>query len=423
MRKNGFSCPWNWQQIVTWIIFFLNILFFYLFTLTFLTEQDKIYHCTIFGLSASLVFITGYIASSIDPSDNLFKQELFKREEAQHKNKKYILEISKNFDFCVICCSNINNDSKHCRICNRCVDKFDHHCNWLNNCIGEANYLYFLILLWIVFLDLAYNIGIFTYSVFLFMNKTEKEDKIMQEWADKINISLKACAIITIIIEFIDLIIIFNVIYLICIHIWLRCKGLTTYEYIVKYLVDKDSQIGSEIEKKNDLSENSELKLKQDEKIFKKKGKNKILPENLLEKIKKIEKDNGYNENGMNVYNKYDKIVIEEKDYKNKIFKPIIDEIYHFERKKNKVKDIINLNGKEGPEFMEFNCFDENKKTNIFVSKITKNYGNSQNIDLNNVNLTDNNNISNLNYIFVTPRVARQNSSKDLNCSTFVKEK
>nr|CAB3496710.1 unnamed protein product [Digitaria exilis] len=38
-------------------------------------------------------------------------------------------------------------NSKHCRVCDKCVDGFDHHCRWLNNCIGKRNYKGFFVLM------------------------------------------------------------------------------------------------------------------------------------------------------------------------------------------------------------------------------------------------------------------------------------
>jgi len=50
--------------------------------------------------------------------------------------------------FCSICQVTVRLDSKHCWECNKCVANFDHHCPWLNNCIGALNYASFFVSVW-----------------------------------------------------------------------------------------------------------------------------------------------------------------------------------------------------------------------------------------------------------------------------------
>ena len=93
-----------------------------------------------------IILIFGFLSTYIDPSDPLLKKEIMKKNKIQRKKEHYILEISRNFPFCLICCSNIHSTSKHCKRCNKCIKNFDHHCNWLNNCVGKYNYGYFYLL-------------------------------------------------------------------------------------------------------------------------------------------------------------------------------------------------------------------------------------------------------------------------------------
>jgi palmitoyltransferase ZDHHC1/11 len=332
MKKNGFSCPLHWQQILTWVVFSLNILFFYIFTENLIISEDRQTIFLIFGLFALLVFLLGFMATYKDPSDKILKQEIKKREKLEKEQGQYVLEISKKYDFCVICCSNIDSSSKHCKVCNRCVDNFDHHCNWLNNCIGDQNYCYFFTLLITVFFYSSYNTVI---MILAFANYTSRNDDEMKNFSDlssKFGVSPLACAIISLIMASLNLIIIVNISYLIIIHTWLRCQGLTTYEYIIKYLSNDEP-----IDKKNsnDFSENVVLKINQNSKNFntlttKKKGRNKVLPDDLIEKIKNI----GHHK--IDLMDNPDKIIINEKDYNNKIFKPIVDDIYCSQIKKDK---------------------------------------------------------------------------------------
>jgi hypothetical protein len=319
MKRNGFSCPPHWQQITTWILYTLNNTFFFIFTSKLLVNDDRLIIIIIYILLSVIVFIVGLVSTILDPSDRLLKNEIKRREQAEKENRKYVLEISKKFDFCVICCSNINSNSKHCKECNRCVDNFDHHCNWLNNCIGDINYKAFFTLLIVVLIDLVYSICIFIYAIVIYAQRTVEQDTAIQEYCKAIAIEPLSCPIISGILAGLDLILSVNVIYLISVHLWLRCKGLTTYEYIVKYLM-KDK----EEEKKIDFSENIMLRMGN------KKGRNKMMPDDLLDRINKIDMS-------IKIHNNSDKILIEDKDYNDKIFKPIVDDIY-FERKFPNIK-------------------------------------------------------------------------------------
>jgi hypothetical protein len=279
--------------------------------------NDRTIIIIIFSWLSVIVLIVAVVATTLDPSDRILKLELKKREQAEKEGRKYVLEISKKFDFCVICCSNINSNSKHCKECNRCVDNFDHHCNWLNNCVGDTNYKAFFTLLIVVLIDLIYNICIFIYAIVIYAQRTEEQDLAIQEDCRGIGIEPLSCPIISGILAFVDLVLSINVIYLISVHIWLRCKGLTTYEYIVKYLMKDDKAESQKI----DISENIMLKMSGG-----KKGRNKIMPDDLLDRIGRIENMS------IKIHNNGDKILIDDKDYNDKIFKPIVDDIY-FEKK------------------------------------------------------------------------------------------
>jgi hypothetical protein len=319
MKRNGFSCPPHWQQITTWILFTLNNSFFFIFTTVLLVNDNRLIIIIIFAVLSLLVIIIAVVSTSLDPSDSILKNEIIKRETAERENKKYVLEISKKFDFCVICCSNINSNSKHCKECNRCVENFDHHCNWLNNCIGENNYRYFFTLLITVLLDLFYSIGVYIYGIVVYINRTpEQEDNIIMT-CSSLGIDPIVCPIISGILAFIDLIISINITYLISVHLWLRCQGLTTYEYIVKHILKEEEK------KAFDQSEGIVLKLPQ-------KGRNRLMPDDLLDRINKI--------GDVKLQNNSDKILIDEKDFNEKIFKPIVDDIY-LKRPSEEIVDII----------------------------------------------------------------------------------
>lgn len=120
--------------------------------------------------------------------------------------------------FCTACCSKVTGpNTKHCMKCNRCTAGFDHHCKFVNNCVGIKNYSIFALLL--LFLEIYEFFNIIICFCYL---------KIQD-----FNIGSKNFFVILVIARAI-LIIWFNG-YLIGFHIFLKIKGISTYEYIVEY--------------------------------------------------------------------------------------------------------------------------------------------------------------------------------------------
>ena len=145
-KTNGFYFPLEFQQIFTWLLLIFNSIYFYYFLLNELTKnyskEIKIFIIIIHSFLLSLTLLFGFLSTYIDPSDSLLKKEIRKKNQLQKEGKHYLLEISRKYPFCLICCSNIYSTSKHCKKCNKCIENFDHHCNWLNNCVGKYNYGY-----------------------------------------------------------------------------------------------------------------------------------------------------------------------------------------------------------------------------------------------------------------------------------------
>ena len=118
--------------------------------------------------------------------------------------------------FCDICRSYVQIKSRHCKLCGRCVEDFDHHCMWINNCIGKKNYLSFVFMITFTFCSMVlYVAAIAVLWVEQLWDKYLAEMVVL--WVSGL--------IITVFV-----VLIFN---LILLHIYLKCKGMTTFELIV----------------------------------------------------------------------------------------------------------------------------------------------------------------------------------------------
>lgn len=95
------------------------------------------------------------------------------------------------------------------------MDGFDHHCDWLDNCIGRANYRLFNALILLVEL---FTLELIASEVFAFEKWGDYEDHL--------NFSIIAFSLL------INFGIACFTLVLILFHVYLRSRGLTTYEFI-----------------------------------------------------------------------------------------------------------------------------------------------------------------------------------------------
>lgn len=307
-KINGFSFPLEYQQILTWILIALNSYIFYSIVSNEITryypKEIKIFILIIHSFLLIIILFFGFLSTYIDPSDPLLKKEMNKKKKIKRNKEHYILEISRNFPFCLICCSNIHSTSKHCKKCNKCIKNFDHHCNWLNNCVGKYNYDFFYLLVFLIICYCLIN-SICGFHLFFKANKKRK----------------KNYKLILIIIEsLVNFIILLNFLFLFVYHSYFIFKGITTYEYILQKEKkdntesnsDKNSFSVDEINKnlttfqksknninnlKNKIPNSDERKKKEEKEEFQ--SKNDVLEKsdeiNFLNKNKEILSYNNYN--------------------------------------------------------------------------------------------------------------------------------
>ena len=116
--------------------------------------------------------------------------------------------------------------AKHCGKCNKCISGFDHHWFWLNNCIGEKNYkTFFKLLIALISQNLIFWFTIVINMIF----NTDWDDNVK----DVLRIKSKTTLIIiNCVMVLLNLIELFVAGKLILFHIYIKWKGISTFEYI-----------------------------------------------------------------------------------------------------------------------------------------------------------------------------------------------
>lgn len=145
--------------------------------------------------------------------------------------------------FCFLCNSPVTGlKTKHCMKCNRCTLTFDHHCQFVNNCVGRLNYTVFFKLMISVELIEIFNIVIISYTF-----STSAFTLCAKHTTLIINLirSVFFWVLIT---------------HLICFHLFLRYKKLTTLEFINRKRVITSSRIVSTGADMKNIEETNETK-------------------------------------------------------------------------------------------------------------------------------------------------------------------
>jgi palmitoyltransferase len=198
VKKNGFSTPLHTYQILSWALTLFDII---IISILYQKLHQFIPYCILYYLLQSVVIILTIYLTASDPTDI---------SQSQNSNND-----DPNVLYCSVCVKNVYKTSKHCGYCNRCVENFDHHCKILNNCIGKSNYRAFI---WLIVGAMLLNVVVLAYSLEVLRCFRGKS---------RVLVGFSGCLVVKS-----SGIVIFNG-YLIGLHMFLKRKKMTTYEYIV----------------------------------------------------------------------------------------------------------------------------------------------------------------------------------------------
>ena len=223
MRINGFSRPVNRYQVLSRIGFvFTGGVFVALFGANW---QDLLCEGMLAGncLGCGVVMVAGVITTGIDPTDRAVKNARepgkFPLDGSAHHYPKY----------CVLCRSHTEQRSRHCHACNRCTSQFDHHCVWLNNCIGRANYPWFLLL--VTSLEALAVLQLYAGLYAMKAMFTSNPSTALLHAYDMGDHGYCFFGLISIATAIAVTVAVSNG-FLLCFHVYISMKGMTTIEYV-----------------------------------------------------------------------------------------------------------------------------------------------------------------------------------------------
>ena len=202
VRVNGWTRPWNMQQIVAWVLLVLFAFVYFGLIAPIITGPWRPAAFLIPGFFYCLHALSLFVCTTMDPKDpNVTYATQKKNAVLDRTRRKHVIE---NFE-CYLCevgcgvvlflfCSlslfvgvfflrvshthtshrvslrwlfthslaqlnstelaqysihshvhklsqvRVGEKSKHCSACNKCVGEFDHHCRWMNSCVGGRTY-------------------------------------------------------------------------------------------------------------------------------------------------------------------------------------------------------------------------------------------------------------------------------------------
>mmetsp|Transcript_80313 Transcript_80313/g.215274 ORF Transcript_80313/g.215274 Transcript_80313/m.215274 type:complete len:270 (-) Transcript_80313:131-940(-) len=236
-RINGFECPLDRLQILSYFIFVFLIVSYYILLVPLSDTADAF--ATVYAVILAGVVPLAVMCSRKDPVDDCVVN-----------NRQGIpLAAIPGLDestllYCCYCKTHVQKRSKHCRACNKCVSDFDHHCKWLNNCVGGKNYRIFLILITTTSCLTAFHAATNAFVLYTAWSDDDFIPSRVGRLSSTVqNLSRQSILIYLTVSAAVGCLAFMLLFHLVSFHGYLLWSGLSTYDYI---LIQREAKSNAE---------------------------------------------------------------------------------------------------------------------------------------------------------------------------------